>query len=269
MADFNLDCTIVTALFDIGRGSWPATYQRPFSYYLDNFRQKTLSLRTCMVIFIQPEHEAYVRAARAEHDPGLKHTRIIPLGFADLPRQSYRGRISQVLASAYYRENALAPERPEYFSLDYNIVIHSKTALVKQVCQDNPFNTSCFLWMDTAIGHKHFPAHLHGSVYPRPEKTVQLTNGKVHLVCNNPMQPEDADIASFFLANINRTPADWWGGTAKALIGFEQDCIEITEEALNLGVFDNEESVFTVAALRYPERFHIHSGERHHALHAF
>lgn len=269
MQGFNLDCTIVTGLIDIGRGDWQPAYRRPFSYYLDNFRQKTLSLRCQMVIFIQPEHEAQVRAMRDEFDPGLTHTRIIPLTFENLPRQSYRARIRAVLQSSYYKENALDPERPEYFSLDYNIVIHSKTALVKQVCQSNPFNSKFFLWMDAAIGHQHFPARLHNGYYPRAGKTPELSDGRIHLVCNNPMQPEDADIASFFLANINRTPADWWGGTASALVGLEGMCLEITEEALNLGVFDNEESVFTVAALRYPERFCIHKGARHLALTEF
>jgi hypothetical protein len=262
MADRNINqrCTLVTGLFNLHRETWRPPYHRAWSYYLRHFK-KTLSLLCNMVVYVEPETVDFVERVRSKSDPGLKQTALRVVTKEALPMYRHHARIAAILSDPTFRNGLPKSLRPETYVPMYCVVILSKTLLLSKVCQQNPFDTKYFMWVDAGICREQFPNRLRHGYYPADDKLRLLDDNRVHLVCRSIPCPGDACIVTFFRSGVNRFAAGWFAGTAPPLIRFNDYCNTIVEGALSEAVIDSEQSVFTVCYLRYPELFHLHHGD--------
>jgi hypothetical protein len=271
---FNNRCTMLTALFDIGRAGWQPPYDRKIEYYLSHMR-KTLSLRCSMVVLVDPQLVDPVRAHRRVVDPRLSHTKIRITSPHALPMAPRLDAIRAVLASDTYRarrdnlsrlDRAIYGCRPETLHPVYNVLIHSKTGLLRQVAEENPFDSEFFAWSDAGLCRERFPPALFGASFPNPERLQCVRDNRVHIGCRSLPAREDLDYRRFFQQGLNRIAAGWFVGTADAVRRMDDACRALIDECLAAGTFDGEQGMYAICSLRDPVLFTFHYGNWYDAF---
>jgi len=200
MNEENLNCTVVTALYNLNRENWQ-TYDREWSDYLECF-SNTLSLRAKFVIFIEPELENYVLECRRRVDPQLEYTKIVLKRFDELSKYPLKERISDVMNSNEYKVGLVTPDPPEYTRPDYIILIHSKMDLVEESIDLDFYGTDFYMWVDAGIRHRLFREEDKFKLYPNPKKIEDIQG--VRILCRSFPQESDLNLKYFYKSHINR-----------------------------------------------------------------
>ena len=78
----NMDTTIVTALYDIGRDGWKQPFNRSYSDYFQYFNN-ILSLNCNLVVYIDEKDLNIVQNLRSYIDSDLNKTKIILKSFKE------------------------------------------------------------------------------------------------------------------------------------------------------------------------------------------
>ncbi|GFN93012.1 protein htrl-like [Plakobranchus ocellatus] len=141
--------TVVTALVDIGRGSW-GRQERGYSQYL-LYMQRMLRLDVNMVIFVGAKGRPFIDWMRRGRGT---RTYVVETSIQDLPYFRYRDRFKEIMESEQYqRDNDLVRKGlAEAVSPEYDIIQLSKFYFVDRAVQMNVFNTSYFIWLDAGYG---------------------------------------------------------------------------------------------------------------------
>ncbi len=143
--------TLVTALFDIGRGHANqalADYQRrPFEAYLAAF-DVVLGIEAPLSIYLPAELEAYVWERRDR-----SHTQLIvhPLE-AFRERFPFFEQVQRIRLDPAWRMRAgWLAESPQANLAYYNPLVMSKMGMLNDQQLTNPFGTEKFLWIDAGL----------------------------------------------------------------------------------------------------------------------
>lgn len=134
--------TIVTSLYDINRENLDG---RSWELYLHWF-EKTLQLKSPMVIFVDPSTKDFVENCRKNTE-----TLIIEEPLENAPYYHLKKLMDSVIESETYQSKVKDPARIECKSSLYNIIQYSKFGWVQRASEINPFNTNLFLWLDAGI----------------------------------------------------------------------------------------------------------------------
>ena len=262
--NFNTECTIVTLLLDIGRDKWYPPYHRNFNYYLKHFK-KTLSLKCCMVTFVEEKLISFVIERRKKIDPNLEYTKIYPITLSDLPMFNKLHCFKDIIENQNYRNfinKSKRPLRPEAHIPEYSIIIHSKTALVKNICIENPFHTPYFMWIDAGLCRENFPNNLRFAYYPNPAKIIKLNDNKIYISYLSRSKAIDySNTIEILTSGIARIAGGWFAGTREALILFDHYCQEILKEILTYDIIDSEQAIFYICYIRHKELFVLIDGD--------
>ena len=143
--------TLVTALFDLGRGDdnqGLADYQRrPFSEYLSAF-EAVLALDAPLSIYLPPELEAYVWQRRERSNT---HLIVHPLS-ALQERFAFFDQTQRIRLDPAWRNRASwLAESPQANLAYYNPLVMSKMGMLNDQQLTNPFGTEHFLWIDAGL----------------------------------------------------------------------------------------------------------------------
>ena len=196
----DLNCTVVTALYNLDRENW-TDYKRPWQEYLDYFKN-TLSLKCKFVIYVDPDLVDFVIEHRQKIDQDLKYTKIIAKKFSELPKFYLRDKIQSVMLSPEYKNGLSDPNPPEYNNPNYIILIHSKMFLVEEAIKYDFYKTEYYMWLDGGILHRKFNSENIGRFYPDPKKIFNV-NG-IRILCRFQPQESDLDIKKFYKSHQNR-----------------------------------------------------------------
>jgi hypothetical protein len=145
------DVTLVTALFDLGRGGANqglADYQqRPFEDYLSAF-DVVLALDAPLCVYVPPELEAYVRQRRS-----FSNTRVISHPLEALrERFAFFQQVQDLRLNPAWRTRAgWLAESPQANLAYYNPLVMSKMFMLNDQQLTNPFKTGHFLWIDAGL----------------------------------------------------------------------------------------------------------------------
>jgi hypothetical protein len=145
------DLTLVTALFDLGRGDVNqglADYQRRrFEEYLSSF-DVVLALDAPLCVYLPPELEAYVweRRDRSNTQVIVHPLEALRVRFA-LFEQVQRIRLDP----AWRMRAAWLAESPQANLTYYNPLVMSKMFMLNDQQLTNPFDTGHFLWIDAGL----------------------------------------------------------------------------------------------------------------------
>lgn len=215
--------TIVTSYYKLGSRS-----KHSDSEYEDWIKNFLPRINSSLVIFT----DQYSYSLMREHRKGLPTLIIIQDLWASSRMASYKDNYFSV-------QHGLDPEKAIHYPELYAIW-NSKSLMVKQVAEQNPFNSDFFFWVDIGV----FREDHHFRDWPDPQKVLDIFS---HLQPNTillelilppksdhikhweekdgPMNMQDMMAGGFF------------GGTAEAIRWWESEFFRLHDKYLQQGIF--------------------------------
>ena len=138
--------TLVSGMFDLGRGDLKDSFKRTFDQYVERF-SRFLAYKFPKILFIQPEHYHY-------YEPYLKENSEYPIHIVyttidDIRSFKYFDDIQKVRTKPGWANQAgWLSESPQATMELYNPMVMSKMLWTRDAARLNPFNTDSFLWID-------------------------------------------------------------------------------------------------------------------------
>ena len=252
----NNNVTIVTGLWDLGRGSIEGWAKRDFQQYKDKFFEM-LQTNIQMVIWIPRELEQEVRDIR-----GDKPTQIYFRELKDFETWfPFFNKLQEIRTNPNWVNSAgWLPESPQASLPYYNPMMMCKMFMVNDTAIMNPFNTEYFYWIDggltSTVNQGYFT---HDNVFDNLEnytdslqKITFITypydgNDEIHGFERKKM----AEYCGVdFVNKISR--GGFWGGSKKQIHQLNSFYYEVLHNTINNGYMGADECLFTILT-------HIHS----------
>lgn len=143
------EISVISAFFDIGRGSWgeqkdvPHFIPRSTDTYFERFSHLA-KLENEMVIYTSEDLVERVKSLR-----GDKPTTVIPIDFSKQFKQLI-DKVASVQNNPEY-QNKINPSQikmPEYWNADYVVVNALKSSFVTNAIRDGYINNDLIAWLD-------------------------------------------------------------------------------------------------------------------------
>lgn len=184
----------------------------------------------------------------------MDHVHIIPINQASLELYAYKDQLTKFGVSTNF---------PEKDTMEYIILMCSKTELVRKAIEVNPFQTNHFVWVDFGIRH----------IFADDTTFVQGINSlhyrgdqlRIGNIWNPQFQLHDpmhiyTNIAWYFAGGV-------FGGKQSALLEFDflmkQKCVELIQSTNRLMW---EVNVWRLIYLEHPHLFSLYSCDHNSSL---
>lgn len=254
------NATIVTSFINLYRYESDRT-EKSLEIYIEKGRE-LMRLDLPMVIFC--EKQEYHALLKYRHDCGLGHkTIVIPVSITnqnDVPANKFRARMIEVQAEKrkqvdslpLFMKNAMTMQK---FTINYYIVMYSKSHWLNHVAKMNPFNTSRFAWIDFAI------SHVAGRIEEQFDWLDKIPE-QIHL----------SEIKRFYTrqVDVNDQLRDLEGasgyagglitGAAPNIAEFYDFFMNTVQDMLDRGFIFLDEPVYTYLVFKNPDKFDVHYG---------
>ncbi len=138
--------TLVTGLWDIGRGNLTEGWSRSFDHYLDKFSQ-LLQIDCNMIIFGDSELENFVRSRRSEDN-----TQFILRDLSWFKNNEFYNKIQTIRTNPnWYNLSGWLPESTQAKLEMYNPLVMSKMYLLHDAVILDKFNSDKLFWIDAGL----------------------------------------------------------------------------------------------------------------------
>lgn len=237
---------VISGLWDIGRGS----VDRPFTNYLEWFN--ILQQLECPIVLFTDESVRKQLTLRSDS------ITVIPCELSDLECYSLREQWLDIM-----RRSPHLPRYIEYTNVNYDIIIHSKLALMTRAIKE--FKYDYYVWLDAGLlrpketGIPHAPT---GS-WPDSSKIHLLDDNKLLVPWSAKLPTSKSEDQDKLLQDCLATPyreavAGVLGGTAKAVETARELSHALLLRSLKKNLIGTEEHILSVACKYHPEHFHPH-----------
>jgi len=250
--------TLVTGIWDLGRGDARVGWSRKFDHYISNFKHLLAATEIPMCIFIDPSIEDIVWSIRSRDNTSIVYHTKDQFGGSFFPFfdkvQSIRTSEEWLSQVGWLRDSTQA-------TMDYyNPMVMSKMFLLHNAKIFNFFNTDYLFWIDGGITNTVHPGYLtHDKVIEKIEQIVK----KFLFVCF-PYET-DTEIHGFKLdamkqfansSTVNRVARGGFFGGHKDTISKANDLYySLLKDTLDSGYMGTEESIFTLMTYLDPETY--------------
>ncbi|KAK7011350.1 protein HtrL [Biomphalaria glabrata] len=247
----NYSFTVVTGLFDIGRGSW-WTQTRSYNEYLSHLFQ-ILKLDVNLIIFIEPKGKDFVAWARQGRE---QRTKIIVQEIKDLEYFPLLGRITEIMESEQFQnanENYKKGKCEAVFPL-YNLVTNSKITLVHQAISRNPFSSHYFIWLDGGYGHGN------SSLFPKdgvwvPRHLLSHPDQVSFVALRNLADKKTEEVHNLHKADIAWIAGGLFAGGTAAMEAFYAAHRSVLQDYMMEGKIDDDQTTFSDCYFRQPSNY--------------
>lgn len=230
--------TYVTALYNLrkreGCDNTDSGHFSSIKMYLETAKG-LLNTPDPFVIFCEPDLEAPLRSIR-----GNWPTKFVVIDFEQLPFWHLLPRIVE--------NNATSPVvwvSPEKFTTLYYLIINHKVEFVRQVAEENPFNTEWFAWVDVRITLPETGlANL--SQWWDPIRTNITMMGLVD-------RDRPNDRYTFFRNNHGWVAGGFFAGKREPILDFTTTVIREWKRTLDEGYSPSDETMFGYITATYPD----------------
>ena len=138
--------TLVTGLWDIGRGNLTEGWSRSFDHYLDKFSQ-LLQIDCNMIIFGDSELENFVRSRRSEDN-----TQFVLRDLSWFKNNEFYNKIQTIRTNPnWYNLSGWLPESTQAKLEMYNPLVMSKMYLLHDAVILDKFNSDKLFWIDAGL----------------------------------------------------------------------------------------------------------------------
>lgn len=263
-----MSLTIVTALFDIGRGRLGDGFKRPFNHYLETFG-KLLKTPYPMVIFCDAGVEEFVWKHRDR-----KNTTVVRKNKDDLRNFPFYSKVQSIRKDPTWTGQAgwLGESTQAKLEL-YNPLVMSKQFFLNDAALLNYHGTKYFLWVDAGLANTvnvehYFGPELEERITPHMDKMLYLAfpyygQVEVHGFRKDKMN-EYAGTDTEFVCR-----GGVFGGTKHAINDVNDIYYNLLNDTLNSGYMGTEESIFTLIAYRNKNKCNVHMIESNGLVYKF
>lgn len=162
--------TFCTFYFDIDRKNWEH-YRVSNETYLNWFKN-LLELDINLYIVTENKFIDDVKKFRSKVDPNFTKTIIVEKKIEQLSSwQLFNNDLVTLMNSDTFKSIIKYPETPEMCKPLYNILMFEKLNFLKEVSEENPFNSDYLSWIDA--GYIRTESEIIGITnWPNPEKLI-------------------------------------------------------------------------------------------------
>lgn len=245
--------TLVTCLFDIGRGKLEGDWRREFSTYLGWFVD-LLSAELPIIIYCEESLNNFILNIRS------KNTYTVNMRLDDFRSEWYYEKVQKIRTSEEWLNSTHWLRWSPQGALElYNPVVMNKQYMMDKAVTIDPFSTEYFVWVDAGAANT-----TDMTLFNRPsfQNITQYLNKMLYLCfkyrhpIGHGFKQEDLD----FYANqeVNwLTRATLFGGSKEAITTITPIYTELLEKTLTNGHMGTEENILTLITYLYPELCNI------------
>lgn len=249
--------TLVTALFDIGRGDLESGFKRSFGHYVESF-SKLLKVDYPMVIYCEEKLAETIWKYRKQDN-----TRLIFKTLDDLRAFPFYDQVQKIRTDEkWYNYAGWLPDSTQAKLELYNPLVMSKQFFLNDATHFNFFDTKYYLWIDAGIANtigdptSYLDANFERHVTQDMNKMLYVAfpyDGtlEVHGFEKNAMnRMAGADTQYVCRGGI-------FGGPKHIINDINDIYYGLLNESLNQGLMGTEESIFTIIAYKHPEKVNV------------
>jgi hypothetical protein len=245
------DITLVTGLWDIGRGDLQEGWSRSFQYYLEKFEQ-LLQVNENMIIFGDEELEQFVFKHRR-----LENTQFISRDLSWFKNNEFYNRIQSIRTNPeWFNQVGWLSDSTQAKLEMYNPLVMSKVFLLHDAKLLDKFDSEYMFWIDAGITNTIHPGYFtHDKVLNKIPKLVN----NFHFVCfpyetNSEIHGFKYDVLCNIAGNkVNKVArAGFFGGKKNGISEINSIYYGLMNDTLSKGFMGTEESLFTIMTYQYP-----------------
>lgn len=246
----NNGVTIVTGLWDIGRGDLSEGWSRKFDHYLEKFKD-LLRIDENMIIFGDSELRKFV-----EQNRDSSKTLFVERDLSWFKNNDYYENIQKIRNSSdWYNQAGWLPDSTQAKLKDYNPLVMAKMFLLNDAKILDPFNSEHMYWLDAGITNTvHWGYFTHDKVFNNIKKHVS----KFSFVCF----PYDAvnEVHGFEYNKLNELAGatvkrvargGFFGGPKETIENVNNIYYSILISTLAQGYMGTEESIFSIMVYKH------------------
>lgn len=257
----NKNVTIVTGLWDMGRGDLQGWGQRDFKQYKDRFFEM-LKTDVQMCIWIPKDLEGEVLSIR-----GDKPTKIFIKNVEDFETWNpFFNKIDEIRNNPnWYNIAGWLPESPQAALKYYNPMMFTKMFMLNDSAITNPFNSEYFFWIDGGLTNTVGTGYFHNDKVLDNLDNYVLKHGRKFVQISYPYTSND-EIHGFerraMARHCNTDFVDYvcrggfFGGSKDRVHEINNYYYNVMETTLNENLMGADECLFTILSYKYPNIIH-------------
>jgi len=246
----NSKTTIVTGLWNLGRGKISESFKRGYDDYLEKFSQ-LLKTDVNMYIFCDPSDEEFIWNHRKKENTVINKMTLNELrewfSFTNLTDE-IRQKEEWLSQASWLRES------PQATLEGYNPLVMSKMFMLNNVTIWNPFNSEYFFWIDAGITNTvHYGYFTHDKVFDKLPEFIDVNKDFVFLAYPYEGGGEVHGFEREALAKYCNTDyvkfvcrGGFFGGKKETINEINGIYYGYLSSSLNEGFMGTEESIFCI-----------------------
>lgn len=249
----NNKITLVTGLWDLGRGNLKEGWSRSYDHYLEKFKE-LLKVNENLIVFGDQELKDFVNQNRSE-----ENTQFILRDLEWFKNNDYYKLIQNIRTNPeWYNMSGWLVDSTQAKLEMYNPLVMSKMFLLNDAKISDRFDSDYLFWIDAGITNTvHWGYFTHDKVLDKIHKYVN----KFSFICF----PYDAEkeIHGFEYNKINELAGDtvkivarggFFGGPKNKISDINSIYYSLLDSTLNSGYMGTEESLFTILCHRHGDQ---------------
>jgi len=244
--------TLVTGIWDIGRGDLSEGWSRPFQHYLDKF-EKLLDVNTNMIIYGDKSLEEFVFSKRDK-----SNTQFIVRDMSWFRNNEFFDKIQNIRNNPeWYNQVGWLKDSTQSRLENYNPLVMSKVYLLNDAKIMDRFDSEYLFWIDGGLTNTVHPGYFtHDKVLDKLVKYIS----KFSFVCfpyeaNTEVHGFNFDkMNSMAGAKVERVArGGFFGGPKHSISEINSIYYSLMKETLDSGYMGTEESLFSIMCYRHSE----------------
>ena len=244
--------TLVTGIWDIGRGELSEGWSRPYQHYLDKF-EKLLEVDNNLIIFGDEELKKFVFDRRSD-----SNTQFIVRPLSWFRENEFFDKIQKIRTQEdWLNRSGWLKESTQARLENYNPLVMSKVFLLNDAKIMDRFDSEYMFWIDGGLANTVHPGYFtHDKVLDKLSKYIS----KFSFICF----PYDAEteIHGFEYNKLNSIAGDkvnkvarggFFGGPKHTISDINGIYYSVLKSTLDEGYMGTEESIFSIMTYKHSD----------------
>lgn len=261
--------TLVTALFDIGRGDIESGFSRSYEHYLDCFK-KLLKVKIPMVIFCDEKTEKFVMDHKVHNS-----VTVIRRTVDDVRKFPFYEKVQEIRKNnEWLTRSGWIINSPQAALELYNPLVMTKQFFLNDASIFNHYGSKYFAWIDAGIANTvDVQSYFNDEVFITKllRKLTKLCyvafpydgTTEVHGFEKKALDSYAGDVTKYVVRG------GFFGGTRASIERVNDIYYKLLDETMANGLMGTEESLFTIISYKYPNEVDLNFIEDNGLIYKF